>query len=482
MSITYQTPGSLAYSASTGATSISVAYPASIITGEALILVIGMKPSAANSGSVTTPAGWALITQRIGAGGYSTTLGADTGNCNIFAFRKIALGNETGSLSVALAASDIAWAIMFRLTNTTTVWDIKGTTGEDTSAGSVSLAFDSDPGVEVNDFIIAAMCIPTDVTTPSQFSAESLSQGGITFGTVTEVGEPDSSVGNDIGGFIVRAPISAGISTGVPTLTATAGGTTTNVRGPGIFIRIREVANPAAKWTRNYIYYGGPYFVPAEDQPVSIIAYYNTTQQPAAIKFPYGQGRVALFGVHVEVDSDSGLTTTDTTKDFLKRSINWARQSNLPFLIDNTSGLAWAPSVSGFEAVLTAMGISYTEAAEAWINANSISPTSYSGLFMPGGLAVGSSLDATGISNILNFINTGGAFVGICSGAFAAAAIQVWEGTVYNALNIFHGATFGAIDAIAAWSGEALETVNIIGPELSMAPQRRRRQFMRRAF
>jgi hypothetical protein len=56
---------------------------------------------------------------------------------------------------------------------------------------------------------------------------------------VIEELEFDSGTGNDIGGFVVHADVTAGPSSAAPTLTATAGGTTTNVRGPGVFLRVR---------------------------------------------------------------------------------------------------------------------------------------------------------------------------------------------------------------------------------------------------
>src|SRR3972149_850925 len=79
--ISYNSNGAFAYSAS-GGTSVSPAYPTSIAANDLLILTIGMKPSTANGGSVTTPGGWTPITSLTGAGGYGATLGADTGNSN----------------------------------------------------------------------------------------------------------------------------------------------------------------------------------------------------------------------------------------------------------------------------------------------------------------------------------------------------------------------------------------------------------------
>ena len=240
--ITYNSAGAIAYSAANGAT-VAPAHPASIAAGDLLVLIIGMKPSAANSGSVTTPAGWNLITSIIGAGGYGTTLAADTGNTNLFAYSKVAVGGETGTLTVDVATNSVSWAQIYRYSKTTGEWSIAGSTGSDITTGTaVSIAFSSNPGVTNGDHILGAMCVPTDVTTPAQFTAEAFTQAGMTFAAATELSEPDSTNGNDIGGFVARTNATAGTSTGNPTMTATAAGTTTNVRGPGVFIRIRETA------------------------------------------------------------------------------------------------------------------------------------------------------------------------------------------------------------------------------------------------
>jgi hypothetical protein len=239
--ITYQSNSAVAYSATSG-TSVSVAYPTSIVANDMLVMIIGMKSSVANSGTVTTPSGWTPITSLIGAGGYGTTIGADVGNTNIYGYYKVAVGGETGSLTVTVGTNSVTWGQMYRMTGGAgSTWSVAGATGSDTASGNVSIAYGSNPGVTTGDYIIGGMVIPTDVTTPSQFSAEALSQSGITFGTITEVGEPDSANGNDIGGVTYRTSVNSGTATANPTFTATAGGTTTNVRGPGIFIRVREI-------------------------------------------------------------------------------------------------------------------------------------------------------------------------------------------------------------------------------------------------
>lgn len=245
----FQTVGVAAYSAASGS-SVTPAYPTGIAAGDLLVLLVGQKPSAANGGTCTTPTNWDRQNEITGAtdgdtGGYTTTLAADTGNCNYFTFTKVATGSESGTLSVTVGTNSVTWAAMLRYSKASDcTWSVAGTTGKDTSAGNVSIAGAADPGVRQYDHVVAGMVIPTDVTTPGQFSAEAITQTGVTFGTITEVEEPDSGNGNDIGGFIVRADATAGTSSAAPTWTATAGGTTTNVRGPGAFLRLRALLPP----------------------------------------------------------------------------------------------------------------------------------------------------------------------------------------------------------------------------------------------
>jgi hypothetical protein len=234
------TPPAVAYATTAGTTTIAPAYPTGVAQGDVLVLVIGMKPNTANGGTVTTPTGWTPITSLTGAGGYGATLGADTGNTNIWGYYVVATTSSSGTLTVSLGVNNVSWAQMLRFTNATGGWSVAGTTGSDTAGGNVSITGSADPGVTAGDYIIGAMTIPTDVSTPAQFSAEAFTQTGVTFGTTLEVSEPDSTGGNDIGGFVATSTASSGTGSANPTMTATAGGTNTNVRGPGIFIRIRE--------------------------------------------------------------------------------------------------------------------------------------------------------------------------------------------------------------------------------------------------
>jgi hypothetical protein len=239
------------YSAS-GGTTVAPTYPASITSESGLILIVGQKPATADGGTCSTPSGWTLLGSITAAGGYGATLGADTGDTNLYVYTKnVVLGTESGSLTVTVGDNNVCWATIIRVDSNLAdgIWYYAMASGSDTSAGNVSITMGSDPGVIANDLVIGAMCIPTDVSTPTQFSAEAFTQTGVTFGTVTEIEEPDSTTGNDIGGFLCYAPVTAGPSSAAPVMTATAGGTTTNVRGPGVFIRARTQFGVRGPWT-----------------------------------------------------------------------------------------------------------------------------------------------------------------------------------------------------------------------------------------
>lgn len=241
--VEYVEAGAFAYSG----TNPAPAYPTGFgayTTQDIVILLLGQKPSTANSGSVTTPSGFTLLESLTGAGGYGATLAADTGNTNLYAYYRECDGSESGTVTVTTSTSNSVWARIIRIRKAGTNWTISwgSTDGEDSSAGNVSITGAANPGITLDDLLVWAMCIPTDVTTPSQFSAHALTATSATIGTAVEVGEADSGTGNDIGGFIAYATCTAGTATAAPVFTATAGGTTTNVRGPGVILRVRATA------------------------------------------------------------------------------------------------------------------------------------------------------------------------------------------------------------------------------------------------
>lgn len=249
MALGTPTDGGAAYSTQNG-TSVSPAYPAGINAGDVLVLIIGQKPSTANRGTVSTPSGWTLQSDNLAAGGYGTTLGADTGNTNLFIYTKDTVtGAETGNLSVTVGTNNVCWGIIVLIPSgggTILYGEAEGsrttapTSGTPFATTLTNLA--DATNLQNGDVALWAMCIPTDVLN-NGFTNPSVASSGTTFGTGVELEEPDSGTGTDIGGYVAYADATAGSSTANPSVTVTATGTVTNVRGPISLIRIRELVN-----------------------------------------------------------------------------------------------------------------------------------------------------------------------------------------------------------------------------------------------
>ena len=237
--------GATAYSASAG-TSVAPAYPAGILATDQLVMFVGQKPAAANGGTVTTPTGWTLRDELTAAGGYGTTLGADTGNTNLRVYTKDTVtAGQTGTQSVTLGGNGVSWAFIIRVPTSGGTISYGSADGQRTTTPTSPMDIGLTNGASATNFTAGdialwAMCIPTDVTTPSQFSAQSITATGATFNTAVELNEPDSTTGNDIGGYSAYATVASGSSTTAPTVTSTLGGTLTNVRGPVVLLRLHE--------------------------------------------------------------------------------------------------------------------------------------------------------------------------------------------------------------------------------------------------
>ena len=234
-----------AYSAASG-TSVSPAYPTGILASDVVLLFVGQKPAAVGGGTVTTPTGWTLRDELTNAGGY-TAQGADSGNTNLRVYSwNTPVAGQTGNLAVTIGGNDVTWAFIVRIPKGDGAAAFGSADGQRTTTPTSPMSIALTNGTpatnfQAGDVAIWAMCIPTDVTTPSQFSAQSITATGATFGTAAELNEPDSTTGSDIGGYSAWAAVTAGSSTTAPTVTVTLAGTLTNVRGPVVLLRVREL-------------------------------------------------------------------------------------------------------------------------------------------------------------------------------------------------------------------------------------------------
>jgi hypothetical protein len=245
--VAFGTPvaGAAEYSAS-GGTTVAPAYPSGILATDAVLLFVGQKPSTANGGTVTTPTGWTLREEITGAGGYGATLGADTGNTNLRVYSwNTPVAGQTGTQSVTLGVNNVSWAFIVRVPTSGGTLSYGSADGQRTTTPTSPMSIALTNGASATafttgDIAVWAMCIPTDVTTPSQFSSQSITATGATFATAVEINEPDSNTGNDIGGYSAYALVSSGTSSTAPTVAVSLAGTLTNVRGGVGLVRIRE--------------------------------------------------------------------------------------------------------------------------------------------------------------------------------------------------------------------------------------------------
>lgn len=231
-----------------GANSVSPAYPSGILATDEVVLIIGQKPATANGGGIGTLTGWTLRESLTGAGGYGTTLGADTGNTNLYIYTwDSPVAGQTGNLTVNLNNNNVAWAFILRIPTDGGTIVLGSADGSRTTAPTSGTAYTvtltngtTAPNLKDGDIAVWAMCVPTDVV-GTVFSAHTISSTGTTFGTPAEFNEPSSGTASDIGGYSAWVEATAGSSTAAPTVGATATGTVTNIRGPIVLLRVREL-------------------------------------------------------------------------------------------------------------------------------------------------------------------------------------------------------------------------------------------------
>lgn len=237
MAVAFSSKGTTVYSTGNPAPAYGVNYSA----GDMAVLVVTTKPDTAST-TVPVP-GFNKLCGYVGGGG---TTGADTGPMRVEVFFRICDGTETAASTVTVtnANNSASSATILRYTNSTGKWRIRAGGGTDTTAGTTwSVTCDNNFGITSGDELLGIISIPTDVSTPSQFSAESITATSATIGSMTEREELDTISGNDLGGVLFTMSCSAGTSSAAPVMTATAGGTTTNVTGVGVIVGLREVSH-----------------------------------------------------------------------------------------------------------------------------------------------------------------------------------------------------------------------------------------------
>ena len=224
----------ITYSSANGS-SVTSTMPAGYAVGDLLLCVVGTKPDTATA--VINTAGWTLAGSAVGGGG---TTGVDAGPTRVMAYYKVATSASETAPVATLSGNSVSWIQTSAIRATSGQYTVAAVGGADSTTGTaVSILCGSNPDIAAGDLCFIAMCDPTDIS--HTYASVGVSATGVTaWGASTVVSQPRSSVGNDIGGFTAWLMANTGSSTGAPTITATASGTTTNVRGPGILVRVRE--------------------------------------------------------------------------------------------------------------------------------------------------------------------------------------------------------------------------------------------------
>lgn len=98
------------------------------------------------------------------------------------------------------------------------------------------------------------------------------------------------------------------------------------------------------------------------------------------------------------------------------------------------------------------------------VNKNSLS--GYEMICFPGGnmYDYGQTISDKGKANIVQFVQDGGAYIGICAGAYFAAEKVIWQGTEIptEPLKIFAGTSIGPLDNIVPYPAYGMCKVNIV--------------------
>lgn len=227
--IVLETPGAAAF-ATSGA--VLTPYPASIVAGEALSLLVITRFDV----TPNTPSGWAL---QISTDGGVGTDGVDAGRVRGTWFTKIAAGSETGNLSVTLpTAYDGCRAQIFRASKTGGTWDFTGYSRATNTQDPWEIGFVGGARtVQPKDLVIGAACINGNVCVPNAAMVLVFDTGPAE--TMTVVANGSTTTGSDFAWGIS----SLGITTTdtVDGFSQEFSGTATanTPSGVGVFLRLR---------------------------------------------------------------------------------------------------------------------------------------------------------------------------------------------------------------------------------------------------
>lgn len=228
----YQSVGTLSTNQTT---TVSPGTPASLATGDGVLLLVVTKPDTA---TINTPSGWTLIANVAGGGG---TSGNGTGPTQQAWFFREKDASWSTVPSVTITGGTRSAGAAFRYTKTAgSIWDVSSATGVYGTGGTTtnaSTTMGSNPGLVANDAVIGCFTTQASGTTGS---AESWTATGVSaWGTVTERADNTiiGATNPGIGSVVFTGSVTTGASTAAPVMNGTMSVAT---RGTAAMVRLRE--------------------------------------------------------------------------------------------------------------------------------------------------------------------------------------------------------------------------------------------------
>ena len=228
MTIAYDSAGTVGV----GSTSVTPGALATMADGDLIVIISVTKP---NTATFTLPSNWTLEGSSNGGAGSN---GVDTGPTKIHVISRIKDSGWSSLPTISITNGNSSASMAFRFTKTTGSWTVLNKNGT-YNTGSAGLSFDvttSALDLAVGDLIFTALSNQTD---NANVTLQSYTSSGITFSSINAVTEAiETSTGNDVGGMMWLATVTAGTGNVTVRQQATFVGLST---GACVMIRLHEL-------------------------------------------------------------------------------------------------------------------------------------------------------------------------------------------------------------------------------------------------
>jgi hypothetical protein len=334
-------------SSGTGTTPLAIAYPASIVSGNLLVLAISNKYP---TNGPSTPSGWTLLGNAQQSGG-SGPSGVDTGSVYCTVFYRVADGLESGTLSVTITSGNSAVGVISQFSSNSP-WIITSRSGSDNTPGSAwSVTTATNPNLDAGDVIFAASAFNTD---GCAFGSESFTCSGCTFsGSVNERFDSGTSSGQDCGLLLCDQEVATGPSSGNITFAATAASSGPNSPcGATVFLRLRHrplaiITEPLLSSVADSYYFAGYSYIRLHGFDSQL----DNGHEIVDYSWSDGEGRslygpIASFRYDTSGSKNVSLTVTDSVGETSTASITttWVTWSGTTIYVNDSTGSDTAPN------------------------------------------------------------------------------------------------------------------------------------------